>query len=99
MAEFHRAAGITEIEIGQGKPVTVAGKTIALFNLGGEFFAIDDMCPHRGGSLGRGSVEGEWVSCPFHAWKFNVKTGLMPMGGGVCSYPVCVEGGDILVEL
>lgn len=99
MAEFFKAATVGEIPEGEGKPITVAGKTIALFNIGGEYFAIDDMCPHRGGSLGRGTVEGEWVFCPLHAWKFNLKTGLMPMAGGVASYPVRVENGDILVEI
>jgi nitrite reductase/ring-hydroxylating ferredoxin subunit len=99
MAEFQKAAQANEIGVGEGRCVTINGKTIAIFNCAGEFFAIDDMCPHRGGSLGNGSLEGEWVFCPLHAWQFNVKTGQMPMGGGVVSYPTRVEGDDILVEI
>lgn len=99
MPEFRKAAVVGEIPEGTGKPVTVAGKTIALFNVGGQHYAIDDMCPHRGGSLGHGELRGAMVECPLHGWMFNVKTGLMPMAGGVVSYPVRVEGEDILVEL
>ena len=48
---------------------------IALFNLDGEFFAIDNRCPHRGGSLGDGEVNGSIVTCPWHGWEFDCRTG------------------------
>jgi nitrite reductase/ring-hydroxylating ferredoxin subunit len=99
MAEYRRAAAADEIAEGAGKTVFIDGKPIALFHLGGEFFALDDVCPHRGGSLGHGTLEGEMVECPLHGWTFSVKTGRMAMSEGVRAYPVRVERGDVFVEL
>lgn len=99
MAEFHRAAAKGEIPEGSGKTVTVAGRRVALFNLDGEYHALDDVCPHRGGSLGCGTVEGESVVCPQHEWTFDIRTGRLPMGGGVESFPVRVDGDEIFVKV
>src|SRR5437016_14209358 len=66
MAEFFRVADASELAPGQAKCVEVAGKKIALFNLAGSFYAIDDTCTHRGGPLSEGEVSGEEVTCPWH---------------------------------
>jgi nitrite reductase (NADH) small subunit len=74
---------------------------ICLANVNGEFSALDNVCPHRGGPLGQGSVEGESVICPWHSWTFNLKTGIAeaPVTARAKVIPVKVENGDVLAEL
>ncbi len=96
-----KIATTTELNPGQGKPVVANGKPLALFNVAGTFFCIDNTCCHVGGPLGEGSLEGTTVVCPWHGWEFNVTTGecLMPGGAKVQSYKVEVQGKDVLVEI
>lgn len=75
MAEFIEVASISELEVGSCKPVEVNGKAVALFNVGGNVYALDNVCLHQGGPLGEGMLEGEVVTCPWHRWEFNVRTG------------------------
>lgn len=72
---YYRAASIGEIPPGAGRLVEVAGEEVALFNFNGEYYAISDMCPHRGGSLAEGFLDGGKVFCPLHCFDFNLKTG------------------------
>jgi nitrite reductase/ring-hydroxylating ferredoxin subunit len=102
MTRFVKVATTSELAPGQAKKVEVDGKTIALFNLEGGYHAIDDTCPHRGGPLSKGPVDGEVVTCPWHGSKFNVKSGdvlTRPARTGVSSYRVRVSGSDIETEL
>src|SRR3989338_2792280 len=101
MANFVRVAGISDVKPGENKVVEVNGEQVGLFNLDGEFFAISNTCPHRGGPLGEGYLEGDVVTCPWHGWRFNVKTGnnaIMP-NMKVQSYHVKVEGNDVFVSV
>jgi nitrite reductase (NADH) small subunit len=84
---------VTEAEAG--------GKVFCLGNLNGELHALNGICPHRGGPLGQGVVQGESVVCPWHAWSFNLKTGEAepPVQQRVRVYPVRVQGDDVLLEL
>ena len=79
------------------------GRPIALFNVDGEIFALDNTCPHAGGPLGEGSLDGEVVSCPWHGWKFNVKTGdclKNPIEDWrVTHYPVRLQDSSLLITL
>lgn len=102
MARLVKVASTSELAPGQAKKVEVDGKVIALFNLEGGYHAIDDTCPHRGGPLSEGPVEGEVVTCPWHGSKFNVTSGDVltpPAGNGVSSYRVRVSGSDVEVEV
>ncbi len=102
MAGFVKVATTDELAPGQSKKVEVGGKTIALFNLGGSFHAIDDTCTHRGGPLSEGDVAGDVVTCPWHGAKFKVITGEVlgpPARSGVSSYRVHVKGSDVEVEI
>ena len=102
MAEFKKVASVTEIQPGTAKLVEIAGKKIAVFNLGGSFYGIDDVCPHRGGPLSEGPIEGESVVCPWHGSSFNIKTGAVekpPARERVTPYNVRVQGSDIEVEV
>lgn len=102
MSKLVKVAEVHEILPGAGKTVQAEGRSIALFNVAGTFYAIDDTCSHVGGPLGDGELAGEVVSCPWHGAKFNVKTGDVlgpPARKAVRGFPVQVQGNDVLVEL
>lgn len=99
--QFHRVAAVTEIPPQTGKTVSIGAQDIAVFNLDGTFFAINDCCPHRGASLSMGFIEGQRVLCPWHLFDFALPTGAcgtMPHLR-VCTYEVKVEGEAIYVLL
>ena len=81
--------------------VDVDGKKIAIFNVEGEFFAVDNTCLHKGGPLGEGSLEGCIVTCPWHAWQYDVKTGENQFDKEikVKTFKVEVKGSDIMVDV
>ena len=91
---------VSDIKEGEGKLVQANGKQIAVFKKDGKFFAIDNTCPHMGGSLCDGDIDNEEVTCPLHMWKFNIKTGenTMPGIGKIGSYKVEVQGSDLVIE-
>ena len=102
MGELVRVATKTDIVPGAAMVVEVQGQKIALFNIGGTYYAIGDTCTHRGGPLSQGTVEGTTVTCPWHGAKYDVTTGAVlspPAPRGVGSYKVIVEGNDIKVEV
>ena len=74
---------------------------LALFNVDGAFYAVDNGCPHRGGPLGDGDLDGTFVACPWHGWRWDVKSGANANNPAVrvpC-FPVTVEQGEIFVDL
>ncbi len=101
MAEFVTVASLAELAPGSAKAVEVAGTTIALFNVDGTVFALDNTCLHQGGPLGEGMLEGEVVTCPWHMWEYNVRTGenVGDASLKVKRYDVQVENGDIKVAV
>ncbi len=101
MATFHKATTTVEVEPGKGKVVSVGGKDVALFNVNGEFFAISNTCLHRGGPLGEGVIENDIVTCPWHGWQWNIKTGVNAMNPStkVSTFQVKVEGTDVMVAV
>ena len=102
MAGFVKVAKSDEIAPGQGKLIEVEGKRIALFNVEGLFYAIDDTCTHRGGPLSEGMLNGREVTCPWHGAVFDVTTAEVlrpPAPREVARYNVRVVGGDIEVEI
>lgn len=97
-----KAAQVSDIGPGTGKVVQAAGKTLALFNLGGSFYAIDNACTHVGGPLGMGKVEGHVVTCPWHGSKFDVTTGKVvgpPAQRNVAGYKTELRDGAVYVDL
>jgi nitrite reductase/ring-hydroxylating ferredoxin subunit len=101
MGEFVRIAGTGDVSPGSGIVKEVNGQSIAVFNVGGTFYAIDNTCVHRGGPLGEGELDGDTVTCPWHGWAYDVKTGksLTNLSACVKSYQVKVEGADVKVLL
>ena len=101
MADFVKVAKTNEIELGQARLVDVKGKRIALFNVDGQFFAVDNTCTHKGGPLAEGAISGHGVTCPWHGATFDVRTGEvvnLPAPRGIARYGVRVTGIDIEVE-
>jgi nitrite reductase (NADH) small subunit len=98
---FLRAARKDEIPAGAIREFAVEGKSIALSNIDGHFYAIDNTCLHRGGPLGQGELGNKVVTCPWHGWQYDVTTGKLTMNPtiGVKCYPVEVRGDDIFVDL
>jgi len=100
MAEYVRVAAVDQIPPGAAAAVTVDGRTVALFNVGGTFYAVDDTCTHEYASLSQGARSGEIVTCPKHGSRFNVRTGRvlsLPAVVPVNTYPVKVEDGQIYI--
>jgi len=101
MAEFVKVAQVSDLQPGAGKVVMVKDRAIALFNVDGTFYAIDNICLHRGGPLGEGELEGCVVTCPWHGWQYDVKTGTSETNPAtkVKTYEVKTEGSTIMVSV
>jgi nitrite reductase (NADH) small subunit len=101
MSRRVRVAQVADVPLGEGCVVDAEGKTLALFNVDGAFYALDNTCSHRGGPLGEGELEGTVVVCPWHAWRWDVKTGANVNNPAVkmACFPVSLDGGSVYVEL
>jgi nitrite reductase (NADH) small subunit len=97
---FVRTAKTNEVSPGTIREFHVEGKAVALANIGGKFFAINNTCLHRGGPLGKGTMEGNFVTCPWHGWQYDVTNGKVKQNPSVevdC-YKIEVRGEDIFVD-
>ncbi|MEJ2230863.1 MAG: Rieske 2Fe-2S domain-containing protein [Nitrospirales bacterium] len=92
---------LEDIPKGKGRVIKVEGKKLAIFRIDDRCFAINDICPHQGASLGKGTLKGFVVSCPWHHQQFDIRSGFGPDGGGYCvvSYDVMVDKGNVFVCL
>ncbi len=102
MAEFVKVADRNELAPGERKIVEVDGRFIALFNVGGEFYAIEDVCTHDDGPLGEGELDGYTIECPRHGAQFDIRDGRVLRFPAVTPVPwfeVKVEGDDVLVKV
>jgi NAD(P)H-dependent nitrite reductase small subunit len=101
MARRVRVAALDELQPGRGKLVQVEGRQIALFKVDGGVRAISAVCPHEGGPLDEGELEGERVYCPWHAYDFDLNTGACSIVPELRAptYPVAIEDDQVLVEL
>ena len=101
MANFVKVCKTGEVKAGCGKSIEIDGKAVGVFNIEGKFYAINDVCGHRGGPLAEGELDGTTVICPWHGWRYNVTTGeneLLP-ALPTEKYEVKVEEDDVLVDL
>lgn len=95
MSQWFEAARLGEIPDRKSKVIVLNGADVALFNLGGEYYAIEDICTHDGGDISGGWVEGDRAVCPRHLAEFSIRTGAAlkaPAYEGVHSFPVRVRG-------
>ncbi len=92
MDEFTTVAKVGEIEEGKGASYAVNGRMVAVFNIDGDYQAMDDICPHMGASLAAGPLQDGIVTCPWHAWRFKV------CDGSWCDNPkISVDSFDVRV--
>jgi nitrite reductase (NADH) small subunit len=98
--EFVPVAKVSNIAPGSAITVVIDGREIAVFNAGGTFYALDNTCPHQGGPLAEGWIEGLTVTCPWHAWCFRLTDGKLSLGDleGVDAFAVRVENGTVSVS-
>jgi nitrite reductase (NADH) small subunit len=98
---FVRAAKKDEVPPGSIREFQLDGTTIALANVDGKFYAINNTCLHRGGPLGEGELEGKVVTCPWHGWQYDVTTGKVVVNPsvGVDCYTLELRGDDIFVNV
>lgn len=102
MSEFIKVATVDQIPVGGSKLVEIEEIRVALFNLNGEIYAIEDVCTHDGGPLVEGTVvNGHEVMCPRHGARFDIRTGAalsFPAFEATNSYAVRVEGDEVWME-
>ena len=93
------AAEVNSIPLKEGKKVIYKNYQVALFNLGNEYLAVDNQCPHKQGPLSDGILSGKSVFCPLHNWKISLESGCALSGGKgqVKTYPVKVVSGKICI--
>ncbi|TAK59954.1 MAG: non-heme iron oxygenase ferredoxin subunit [Dehalococcoidia bacterium] len=102
MGEFVSVAKVSETPAGTISVHEVGDLRIALCNVNGRFYAIDDVCTHDGGPLDQGELQGQLVECPRHGAKFDVTDGravVLPAVRPVKTYAVQVDGDDVRVEV
>lgn len=96
-----RATAIADCAPGEACELVVADRIVALFNVAGEYFALDGICPHQGGPLGKGALRGCVVTCPWHGWQFDVRSGQHQASPALRhpAYPVKIEEGDVWIDV
>ena len=98
---FVRAARKDEIPQGTIREFQIEGRALAISNVDGKFYAISNTCLHRGGPLAQGTLSGKIVTCPWHGWQFDVRSGKTPLGPKIkqAVYEVKIDDQDVLVSV
>lgn len=101
MSEKVRVAALADVPPGTAREVAAAGRVVALFNVEGTIHAMDGVCPHAGGPLGKGTLEGPRVTCPWHGWQFDVTTGKHCLNDNIQhpTFDVTIENDDIYITI
>jgi nitrite reductase (NADH) small subunit len=97
--EFARVAALSEIPEGRATVFNVGRYDVAIFNVAGVLHAYENACPHQGGPIGEGEIDGPFVTCPWHAWCFDLRTGFMRLGeyARLRRFDVRVDGDAVYV--
>ncbi len=101
MADWTTVAAVDDLPPGASKVIDIDGALIAVFNIGGEYFAIEDICTHDGGELASGVLEGDQIICPRHGARFCVRTGealSAPAYEPTAKFPVRIDNGMVQVR-
>ena len=101
MPDWINIGRIDDVPAGTGREFTVGDRILAVYNVGGKFYAMDGICPHAGGPLGAGSLDGCIVTCPWHGWQFDVSTGQHCLSAPIRqpTFPVRIVEDEIFVAL
>lgn len=99
MQRWTEVARLAECPPGTAREVVVDEQLVALFNIGGELYAMDGICAHQGGPLGQGQIDAGVVTCPWHGWQYDVATGRQRTSQSICQrrFQVRVRGDTIMV--
>jgi nitrite reductase (NADH) small subunit len=101
MANWVRLCACDECPAGQAREFVAGERIIALYHVDGQYYALDGICPHQGGPLGQGTLTGSIVTCPWHGWQFDVRSG-QHLVNRALRHPRCavkVEDGGIWVDV
>lgn len=98
---FVRVAAVSEVPEGAVMEASVGGELYAICNVAGTISALSGVCLHQGGPLGQGNIADGHIVCPWHGWEFDCRTGASGFNSDECvaTYPVKVEGNDILIQV
>jgi len=101
MPDWTRIASVEDCPAGKSIEIVHVGRVIALYHLEGKFYALDGVCPHQGGPLGKGTMTGCVVTCPWHGWQFDVVTGIHLINENIQQpgFDVRVEDGAVFIRL
>jgi len=100
MPDWKHLIKAADCPTGTAQEVLVDGHVLAVFNVEGAYYALDGICPHQGGPLGKGQLNGCVVTCPWHGWQFNVTTGQQQINDRIVhtAYPLRRDGDDIYIQ-
>ena len=89
-----------DLQEGTGKAISIGGREVAVFRCQGALYALENLCPHAGGSLAGGIIEGDEVICPLHAHRFNVMTGACSTDPQLRAktFPIVSQHGGFIVD-
>lgn len=92
---------VEKVAPGGSAEVVAEGRIFAVYNVHGIYHVMDGICPHAGGPLGKGTLRGNIVTCPWHGWQFDVQTGHHCLNQRICQthYDVTIENGHVVIEL
>lgn len=101
MANWVRVGSTADFPSGTAREVVAGDRIVAIYSAGGELYALDGICPHQGGPLGKGTLDGCVVTCPWHGWQFDVRTGQHQINATLIHprFDVRVEGENVLVDV
>ena len=101
IGSWNRVASMKDLPVGESIEVTCGNHIVALFNDQGTIYALDGVCPHQGGPLGKGVLEERVVTCPWHGWRFDVSNGQCNLSAAIVQpkFETKVEDADIFVWL
>ena len=101
MAKFVKVGRMDDLADGQARVAQVDGQRIAIFHVGGHFYALEASCPHEGGPLADGMIEGLHIVCPWHGYDFHLKTGKYTLNPDLqtLTYPVKIQDGKLFIEM
>lgn len=101
MSQWIEVAKVQDVPPGESREVVAHDRIVALYNVDGEFYALDGVCPHQGGPLGKGVLQGPVVTCPWHGWQFDVRDGQHQFSAPIKQpcFEVRVDGDAVLVRV
>jgi nitrite reductase (NADH) small subunit len=101
MSRWVRIASVADCPVASAVERTVEQHVVALVHTADAWYALDGICPHQGGPLGKGVLDGTTLACPWHRWQFDIRSGQHVLRPSLCQrrYPIKIEGSDVFIDL